>query len=107
MAWLTREGQVLATAEVAATRGDRRRGLLGRTEVDGVFVLKARSVHTVGMQFPIDVAFCDHEGVVLKIVTMVPNRVTMPVWKARSAIEAPAGAFRQWSLRCGDTLEIR
>ncbi|MGB3410531.1 MAG: DUF192 domain-containing protein [Microthrixaceae bacterium] len=107
MAWLTREGEVLASAEVAATRADRRRGLLGRSELDGVFVLKARSVHSIGMQFPIDVAFCDSEGVVLKVVALSPNRVTLPVLKARSAIEAPAGAFRQWSLRCGDTLEIR
>ena len=52
MAWLTRDGRVLASAEVAQTRADRRRGLLGRTEVDGVFILKARSVHTFGMKFP-------------------------------------------------------
>lgn len=107
MAWLTRDGQVLATAEVASTRAERRNGLLGRTDMDGVFVLKARSVHTIGMKFPIDVAFCDAQGAVLKVVTLVPNRVTLPVSKARSAIEAPAGAFRQWSLRCGDVLEIR
>ncbi len=107
MAWLTRDGQVLATAEVAVNRAERRRGLLGRSEMDGVFVLKARSVHTIGMEFSIDVAFCDSEGTVLKVVTLPPNRVTFPVLKARSAIEAPAGAFRQWSLRCGDILEIR
>jgi uncharacterized protein len=107
MAWLTCDGQVLASAEVAERRADRRRGLLGRDAVDGVFVLKARSVHTLGMGFPIDVAFCDAEGVVLHVTTLVPNRVTRPRLAARSAIEAPAGAFRAWGVQPGDRLEIR
>ncbi|MEI7886636.1 MAG: DUF192 domain-containing protein [Actinomycetes bacterium] len=107
MAWLTRDGRVLASAEVAQTRADRRRGLLGRTEVDGVFILKARSVHTFGMKLPIDVAFCDAEGTVLRVVTLAPQRVTRPLLAARSAVEAPAGAFRSWGVVPGDRLEVR
>lgn len=107
MAWLTRDGQVLASAEVAATRAERRRGLIGRSEVDGVFILKARSIHTVGMSFPIDVAFCDGQGVVRRVLTVPPNRVTLPVLSARSAIEAPVGAFRSWGVVVGDRLEVR
>jgi hypothetical protein len=107
MAWLTREGQVLASAEVAKTRSERRRGLLGRNEVEGVFILKARSVHTFGMKFPIDVAFCDSEGTVKRVVTLAPNRVTLPVRSAYSAVEAPAGAFRSWGVIPGDRLEVR
>jgi uncharacterized membrane protein (UPF0127 family) len=107
MAWLTRDGQVLASAEVAEHRTARRRGLLGRSEVDGVFILKARSIHTIGMAFPIDVAFCDDQGVVRRVVTVAPNRVTWPVFAARSAIEAPAGAFRSWGVVVGDRLEVR
>ena len=46
----------------------RRRGLLGRDHVDGVLVLRpCRQVHTFGMQFPIDVAFCDRYGFVLHV----------------------------------------
>ena len=107
MAWLTRDGQVLASAEVAPDRAARRTGLLGRDEIVGVFVLKARSVHTVGMAFPIDVAFCDADGVVLRVLTLPPNRVARPVFAARSAIEAPAGAFRSWGVVAGDRLEVR
>ncbi|MEX0767417.1 MAG: DUF192 domain-containing protein [Microthrixaceae bacterium] len=107
MAWLTREGQVLASAEVAETRSERRRGLLGRTSIDGVFILKARSVHTVGMSFPIDVALCSEDFTVLRIVTVAPNRVTRPLRAARFAVEAPAGAFRSWGVAAGDRLEVR
>ena len=107
MAWLTRDGQVLASAEVASHRAARRTGLLGRDELDGVFILKARSVHTFGMSFAIDVAFCDADGVVLRVATLPPNRLTRPVLAARSAIEAPAGAFRSWGVVVGDRLEVR
>jgi uncharacterized protein len=107
MPWLMRDDQVLASAEVAADRAARRRGLIGRRELDGVFVLRARSVHTFGVRFAIDVAFCDDDGVVTRIVTLVPNRVTRPALGARTAIEAPAGTFREWAVNPGDRLEIR
>lgn len=107
MAWLTRGGQVLASAEVARTRAERRRGLMGRDEVPGVFVLRARSVHTFGVRFPLDVAFCDADGVVLRIIVMQRNRVSWPVRAATTVVEAPAGTFHEWSLREGDRLEVR
>ena len=70
MAWLVRDGDVLAAVEVADTATARRRGLLGRDAFDGALVLRpCRNVHTVRMRFPIDVAFCDAEGVVLRTVT--------------------------------------
>ena len=58
MGWLLRDGEVLASLEVADTRAARRRGLLGRDGIDGALLLApARSVHTFGMRFPIDVAW--------------------------------------------------
>ena len=62
MAWLVRDGDVLAAAEVADGARARRRGLLGRDAFEGALVLRpCRHVHTFGMRFPIDVAFCDRE----------------------------------------------
>ena len=58
MAWLVRGGEVLASLEVADTRAMCRKGLLGRDGIDGALLLvPARSVHTLGMRFDIDVAF--------------------------------------------------
>ncbi|RPI09277.1 MAG: DUF192 domain-containing protein, partial [Actinobacteria bacterium] len=65
MAWLVRGGEVLASLEVADTRATRRKGMLGRDGIDGALLLvPARSVHTLGMRFDIDVAFLDRDGVV-------------------------------------------
>lgn len=107
MPWLLRDDQVLASAEVARDRASRRRGLIGRSSLEGVLVLPVRSVHTFGMRFPIDVAFCDADGVVLRTLTLRPRRVTRVCLAARCAIEAPAGALREWSVHPGDRLEVR
>jgi len=108
MPWLVREGEVLASLEVAADRRSRRRGLRGRDELDGGLVLRpCRSVHTVGMRFAIDVAFCDADGVVLHTASIGPNRVTRPVRRARWAVEVPVHALAHWGVRPGDVLEVR
>lgn len=108
MAWLLRDGEVLASLEVAETRRARTRGLLGRDGVEGALLLRpCRSVHTVGMRFPIDVAFCDGGLQVLRVVTLDRHRMARPVWRARVVLEAEAGAFERWSLRPGDVLEVK
>jgi uncharacterized membrane protein (UPF0127 family) len=107
-AWLLRDGEVLAALEVAATRRSRRRGLLRRDGIDGALLLRpARSVHTIGMRFAIDVAFCDRDFVVLATCTMGRYRLGLPRMRARCVLEAEQGAFERWALRPGDRLEIK
>src|ERR1700755_769474 len=106
MSWLRGGGDVLAAVEVADTSRARRRGLLGRASFDGAFVLRpCRNVHTARMQFAIDVAFCDTEGVVLKAVHLVPWRISPYVHRSAFVIEAQSGAFERWQLRVGDRVE--
>ncbi|MDY7103888.1 MAG: DUF192 domain-containing protein [Actinomycetota bacterium] len=103
-----RDTDVLASVEVLTSLRDRTRGLLGRDELAGAVVLRpAKSVHTIGMRFPIDVAYCDRELVVLKTVTMATYRVGAPVLRAHAVVEAEAGSFERWKLEVGDQLEIR
>jgi uncharacterized membrane protein (UPF0127 family) len=107
-AWLLRDGEVLASLEVASTFLARLRGLLGRDSLDGaMLVTRARSVHTLGMRFAIDVAHLDRDLVVLRSGTMRRWRLGRPVLRARCVLEAPAGAFASWGLRAGDRLEIK
>ena len=107
-AWLVFDGTVLASLEVAASGRERMRGLLGRDSMNGALLLRpARSVHTIGMRFGIDVAFVSKDLEVLDIVAMVPNRVGRPRWRADGVVEAPAGAFSRWGVAVGDRLEIR
>jgi uncharacterized membrane protein (UPF0127 family) len=108
MAWLVRDGKVLATLEVAASLRDRTRGLLGRDGIDGAILLRpAKSVHTFRMRFPIDVAFCDRDLRVLRVTTLARNRIARPVVKAHAVIESEAGTMARWGVRVGDQLDVR
>jgi hypothetical protein len=105
---LLREGEVVAPLEVATSFRDRALGLLGRDGLEGALLLSpASSVHTLGMRFAIDVAFCDARMRVLDAVTMRPNRIGRPRPRSRHVIEAEAGQFARWGLRRGDRLEVR
>lgn len=106
--WLVRGNDVLASLEVAETGADRRRGLLGRDGIEGALLLRpARSVHTLGMRFAIDVAHLDAEGTVVRLSTMKPWRLGAYVPAAHSVVEAEAGSFARWGLRLGDVLEVK
>ena len=108
VAWLVSEARVLASAEVANDRTARRRGLLKRDSIVGALVITScRWVHTVGMRFPLDVAYVDDAGTVVKTVRMARHRVGLPVPNATWVIEAEAGAFERWGLHVGDVVELR
>jgi uncharacterized membrane protein (UPF0127 family) len=99
---------VLASADIATDRARRRRGLLGHDGTEGALVIQpCRWVHTIGMRFPLDVAFLDRRGVVLKTVRMSRHRLGAPVPKAQLVVEAQAGAFARWGLQVGDVVEVR
>jgi uncharacterized membrane protein (UPF0127 family) len=108
MPWLVADGRVLASVEIPEAYRSRAKGLLGRNGIDGALLLRpARSVHSFGMRFPIDVAFCDADLYVLDIVALRPHRMTLPRWRARAVIEAEAGAFDRWGVHVGDQVEVR
>ncbi|MCU1399718.1 MAG: hypothetical protein JWN62_2827 [Acidimicrobiales bacterium] len=108
MAWLMSEARVLASVDVATNRASRAKGLLGRDTLEGAFAIpNCRWVHTLGMKFAIDVAYVGSGDTVIKIATIRPHRLTGPVPKARTVIEARAGSFERWGLHVGDPIEIR
>ena len=106
--WLVRDGRVLASLEIPTNRRAKARGLLGRDDFDGAILLRgARSVHTIGMKFDLDIALLDEHDVVIKTLRLHRNRVSGPIIRARAVLEAAAGAFGDWDLKIGDELEIR
>jgi len=108
MAWLMSGARVLASIDIAGSRAERAKGLLGRDGLEGAFAIPhCRWVHTIGMRFDIDVAYVDAADVVIKIDHLRRNRVALPVPKSRLVIEARAGAFERWGLRVGDPVELR
>lgn len=107
-AWLVSAGRVLASAEVATTRRARRTGVIGRRDLEGAFVIPGCSwIHTFGVKFPLDIAYLDADGTVLKTEALGRFRVGLPISGASTVIEARGGAFDRWGLRVGDVVEIR
>jgi uncharacterized membrane protein (UPF0127 family) len=108
MNWLLREGDVLAAADVVRPRSPLSQGLKGKDSYSGALVLeRVRAVHTFGMRFPVDVAYCDRDLVVLRVRRMRPGRLGLPCPRAHLVIEGEAGSFDRWGLAVGDTLELR
>ncbi len=108
MAWLLRDGEVLASVEVASSLAARSRGLLGKKGCEGALLLRrTRSVHTIGMRFAIDVAFLTRDLRVIATATLPPYRIGLPHRAGRAVLEAEAGAFERWRLVPGDRLEIK
>ena len=77
------------------------RGLRGRdalTDGGALFLERARSVHTIGMRFVIDVALLNRSLRVIGLVRLRPHRVLLPRRGVRHVLETPAGA----GVRVGD-----
>lgn len=105
--WLTVDGQRVAPLEVATTRKARRRGLLGRSGIDGAMLLRpGDSIHTFRMRFAIDAALCDRDLRVVKTLTLPAGRLTCPRRKVRAVVEAEAGSFERWGLHHDSQLGI-
>jgi hypothetical protein len=64
------------------------------------------AVHTLGMRFPIDVAFCDKDMVVIDVVHMPTWRIGRPRRRATTVVESQAGSFERWELGVGDQLAV-
>jgi len=85
---------------VARSRRERRRGLAGldalASEV-GLQLVPCRSVHTIGMRFPLDLIWLDGAGRVVRVDHDVPPWRVRTCPRARSVVEVGAGrakAFR-------------
>ncbi|MEJ2678905.1 MAG: DUF192 domain-containing protein [Gemmatimonadota bacterium] len=90
---------VASAVAVADSFLSRLRGLLARppmSKEQGLLLLKCGSVHTVGMGYPIDVAFLDAEGTVVRnVVDLEPWRLGIGGAGAVHALELPAGRLRE------------
>jgi hypothetical protein len=105
--WLVCDGRSVAPLTVATLPWERSRGLLGRGGIDGALLLQpALVVHTFGMRFPLDVAFCDRRLRVIGVAAVRRNRLTRPRLRGWSILEAEAGAFARWGVTAGSQLAV-
>ena len=108
MAWLVRDGEVLASLEVATSWRDRRKGLMGRDGFEGALLLRP-CVGPHGQH-----ALRHRRGLLRRgpqgagdgAHAALAHR-DAPARDAHSVLEARAGAFERWRLRPGDQLEVK
>src|SRR5712691_5748267 len=100
---------IASDVNLALTRAERRKGLLGRDRLDpsaALVISPCWSIHTMFMRFPIDVVFVDRDGRAVQIVTeLAPWRIAVAP-RAHAAIELPAGSLRARDVRVGDELYL-
>ena len=95
--------------EVAVTRRDRRKGLLGRSGLEpasALIIAPCFSIHTMFMRFDIDAVFVDEDGRAVKVVRdMTPWRIAVDP-TAHAVVELPAGSLRDRQVNVGDRLYL-
>ena len=100
---------VAETVELATTRSERRRGLLGRTGLapkSALLLLPCAAIHTAFMRFAIDVIFLDREERAVRILRALrPWRMALAL-RARSVIELPSGCLDGVDLLPGDRVRL-
>ena len=88
----------------------RARGYLGRKQPDrfqGILLVPCRSIHMMGVRFPLDVVFLSHELRVLSLHHEVqPGLRTRSHPEANSTLELRAGRLVETGTVVGDVLEI-
>lgn len=107
----TEGGVVVAThVEIATTFLARGLGLMFRQNLPdghGLAIVPCGSIHMFCMKFPLDVAFVDDKGRVLRALHGIkPWRATWPVRGAKAAIELPAGTLKVHGVEKGSVLNL-
>src|SRR3954447_4601049 len=61
-----------------------------------LLIADCRSIHTVGMRFPIDVAFLDEHGRAIRVERAIGRWHVLACRRAFAVIEAPAGEIDRY-----------
>ncbi len=111
--------RVVLKVELARTQAERARGLMNRRSLAAKagMVFLYPNAHRGGYWMkdtliPLDIAFADARGKILRTFTMQPCRrdpcrIYDPEVAYRSVLEVNAGSFRRWRVRAGDRVVVR
>lgn len=106
---LTRGCVLAQNAYVPETAEERRIGLLELDKLDpgeGLLLLDCDKIHTIGMQFAIDVCFCDGRGLVKFCGTILPEKRLVSLQGARFVVELPLGMLKATGTQLGDHVAL-
>jgi uncharacterized protein len=111
--------KVVLQVEIADTSAERQKGLMNRRSLPpkAGMVFRYAQDTTGGFWMkntliPLDIAFYDRRGRIVRILTMTPCRrdpcrIYAPGVAYRSALEVNGGSFRKWNVRVGDRIAVR
>jgi uncharacterized protein len=108
----TRQAYLATALAVADTHWTRMRGLLGLSASDfrngyGLWIVPCHGVHTLGMNFPIDVVYLDRAMTVVHIQRELrPWRFASVRMRAASVLELPSRTAAETRTAVGDRIEI-
>ena len=108
---VTRGTTIAQKTQIAASLGQRMKGLLGRSGLaaDQALVLKpCSSIHPFFMRFAIDALFLDKNMSIIRVIQNIPpNRLSPVIWASQMAIELPAGKISQTNTQSDDIIAIK
>jgi uncharacterized membrane protein (UPF0127 family) len=105
----SRRAAASLTLSVCTGPLERARGLLRRPEPapgTALWIRPCRAIHTYGMRYPIDVAFLDDRGLVLRVEPGVAACRVLHHPGASSVLELRAGECQRLALRPGERLVL-
>lgn len=106
---VTRHTRLACSVEVADHGAKRSKGLLGRKGLasgEGLWIIPCEAVHTIGMQFPIDLVYLDRRHRIRKVRSNVPPWRLSACLTAHSVLELAAGVIRETHTETGDFLDF-
>jgi len=102
--------RVRILVHVCETERERARGLLFRRRIardEAWLIPRCHAVHTIGLWYPLDLAFCTQDGTVLQVVPCLrPWRIARQP-AANEVWELPSGLAERLDLQPGDRLTAR
>lgn len=104
---LSRDTILASRVLVADQAATRRKGLLGRNALppdEGLWIVPCEAIHTVGMNFAIDLVYLDRKNIVKKVRSNVKPWRMSACLSAHSTIELAAGTVQRTQTRRGDRL---
>lgn len=97
---------------LASSLFKRMRGLMGSSVKgfvpgQGLWIVPCEGIQTFGMRFPIDAAYLDAAGRVLRVYhRLSPWRIAAVNFRTHSVLELPPGTLARTQTQVGDVIEL-
>ncbi|MDN3578968.1 DUF192 domain-containing protein [Chitinimonas viridis] len=101
---------LLGKVWLAESATERMQGLLGRPPLaadEAMLIQPCRLIHTVGMAYPLDLAFVDKQGRVRKLVSQLRPARMAGCLSATATLEMAPGTIARVGLVAGEQLHWR